>query len=340
MKKLEFLVLFNLTIGTLCAQPSIQWQYCYGGSEYDEATSVQVCLNSDLVFAGVSQSTDGNVSGALGFDDFWIIRTKNSGQIIWSKCYGGSNHEKPYSIQQTLDRGFIVAGFTKSSDGDVTGQHGASDAWILKIDSTGQIQWQKCLGGEGHDLAWDICQTKDGGYVFAGQSGEIGGDVTGNNGYFDCWVVKLDSEGALVWQRSIGGGSYDIGYCIQETEDSGFILCGESQSNDGDVSVNFGNSDYWVVKLNFEGKIEWEQSYGGSALDRANEIQQTPDGGFLVFGQSRSVNGQVSGNHGGFDAWLLKVDSIGNLLWQNPLGGTSEDFGRAFIQKEDGNIWA
>ena len=175
--------------------------------------------------------------------------SSSSPAIAWQKCFGGSKDDEAKSIQQTSDGGFIVAGKTWSNDGDVTGNHGREDFWAVKLSATGAIQWQKCLGGSGWDVATSIQQTSDGGFIVAGRTNSNDGDVTGNHGNDDFWVAKLSSTGAIQWQKSLGGSGEDKAYSIQQTSDGGFIVAGYTASNDGDVTGNHGYDDFWVVKL-------------------------------------------------------------------------------------------
>ena len=169
--------------------------------------------------------------------------------IEWQKSLGGSGGDEAYAIQQTSDGGYIVAGHSSSNDGDVTGNHGYDDYWVVKLDVSGNIQWQKSLGGSGADMAVSIGQTSDGGYIVAGLSLSNDGDVTANHGSSDFWVVKLDVSGNIQWQKSLGGSGSDWALSIKQTSDGACIVAGHIMSNDGDVSGNHGASDYWVVKL-------------------------------------------------------------------------------------------
>ncbi len=205
----------------------------------------------DLLWLGGTFSNDGDVSGNHGIVDSWIVKLNSSGDIIWQKCFGGTDDDVAFSIQQTSDGGFIVAGYTSSNDGDVSGNHGGGDYWVVKLDSSGTIQWQKCLGGTDNDEAKSIQQTSDGGYIVAGETWSNDGDVSGNHGNSDYWVVKLNSSGDIEWQKCLGGTVKDIAKTIQQTSDGGFIVAGYTNSNDGDVSGIHGDYyDFWVVKLN------------------------------------------------------------------------------------------
>jgi len=310
------------------AQPSIVWQKCLGGSNYDWAYSIQQTSDSGFIVAGWTKSNDGDVSRwHEGYDDdygeptsdYWVVKLNSAGNIEWQKSLGGSGSDEAHSIQQASDGGFIVAGYTDSNDGDVSGHHGhigSSDYWVVKLNSAGEIIWQKCLGGSRGDYANSIQQTSDGGFIMAGATESNDGDVNGwHVGYIrdfplpDYWVVKLDSSGNIEWQKCLGGSDWDGAYSIQQTTNGGFIVAGYSRSNDGDVSGNHGGYDWWVVKLNSSGDIVWQKCLGGGSEDWAYSVQQTSDGGFIVAGGTESNDGDVSGNHGGGDFWVVKLSS-------------------------------
>jgi len=340
MKNLVLGAVVLMFSATVQAQPSIQWQKTLGGSLNDEARSVEQTWDGGFIVAGFTVSDNGDVESNYGFFDLWVVKLDSLGTVLWKKNYGGSSFDEAFAIKQTADRGYIVTGYTESNDIDVSGNHGNKDVWLLKLDSIGEIQWQKCLGGSNWDEANDIQLTIDGGFVLVGRSGSTDGDVTGNHGSWDYWVVKLSSTGQIEWQKCYGGGNYDFGYTIFPTSDGGYIVGGEAQSTDGDIIGNPGGMAAWVIKLNFEGKIEWQKALGGSYTDRANEVIQTREGGYMVFGQTDSNDGDVSGNHGGTDLWAVKLSALGEIEWQKAMGGISQDYGQSIQQTNDGGYIA
>ncbi len=320
----------------LDASGGITWQKSLGGSGNDEATSIVQTDDGGYIVAGESNSNDGEVSGNHGGYDYWVVKLDASGGISWQKSLGGSSYDSANSIIQTSDGGYIVAGTSSSTDGEVSGNHGGNDYWIVKLDADGGISWQKSLGGSNHERAYSIVQTTDGGYVVAGESSSNDGEVSGNHGGYDYWVVKLDASGGISWQKSLGGSSYDSANSIIQTSDGGYIVAGQAYSNNGNVSGNQGNADYWVVKLDASGGISWQKSLGGTADDFAYSIFQTTDGGYIVAGYSNSNNRDVSGNHGNNDYWIVKLDVDGGISWQKSLGGTADDFAYSIFQTTDG----
>jgi len=343
MKQLLFFLLFLLNIYLQgYSQPLvINWQKCYGGSQYEYGTSVIKTSSGFFLLCG-TDSQDGDVPGTHGQTDYWLIKIDDSSyhDILWSKTYGGSLDDVNSQMKGTYDGGNILFGITGSNDGDVTGNHGLYDYWVVKVDSSGNIEWSKCLGGSSVEFADGIDIAKDSGYFCQGYTGSNDGDVTGNHGFYDYWVVKLDRSGNIRWKKTLGGSDNDLGLCVSSTVDRGAIVGGFTYSNDGDVQcMRHGNGDSWVVKLDSLGQIEWENCYGGSQNDNVNSIISTSDNGYIFTGITYSNDGDVSGNHGNGDFWVVKIDHLGNLIWQKCFGGSELD-GPYFIKQSiDGNYF-
>jgi hypothetical protein len=332
MKKILALLITLFSLNSFSQAPTIDWAKCLGGTLIDRASSIQQTTDGGFIICGASVSNDGDVSGNHGGSDIWVVKFNASGNLVWQKCLGGTLNEYPTSIQQTTDGGYIICGWTQSNDGDVSGFHGLGDVWIVKLNATGSLLWQKCLGGTMNESNSLIQQTTDGGYIICSESQSNDGDITGNHGgnlgVEDIWVVKLNSTGSLLWQKCLGGTWNESKTSIQQTTDGGFIICCLTYSNDGDISGFHGQSDIWVVKLNASGNLVWQKCLGGTLFDAvsdASSIQQTTDGGYIIFGYTGSNDGDVAGNHGGSDLWVVKLNASGNLVWQKCLGGTSGD---------------
>ncbi len=337
-KQVLSFLLGTLNFILLSQAPVIQWQKSFGGAFPDFANSIiQNPADSGFVFAGSSSSNNGNVPLTQGLDDFVIMKTSLNGTLLWEHAYGGTDYDAAYCINKTSDGGYIVCGEVGSSNGDVTVNYGDSDFWVLKLNSSGVLQWQKSYGGTSEDNASYVMQTSDGGYIVAGYATSTDFDVTGNHGLGDYWVVKISVTGSIQWEKTFGGSSLDYGYVILQTTDGGFVVCGTSQSNDGDVTGNHGLEDYWVVKLNNLGVIQWEHSYGGSGNDYAYDIKQTADGGYIVCGKSNSINGDINDNHGNHDYWVVKITSLGAIQWKKSYGGSQFEIASSVIQTTTGD---
>jgi hypothetical protein len=306
---------------------NIEWKKNYGGANNDAATSVQITPDGGYIVAGYSDSNNtGDVGASNGSSDYWLLKLDALGNIQWQHNYGGTANDTGNFVELTPDGGYIVTGYSSSNDGDVGGNNGMIDGWLLKLDAFGNIQWEHNYGGSQNDFINVVRATPDGGYIGAGMSWSNNGDVGGNNGMSDYWLLKLDALGNIQWEKNYGGSSEEEIYAIQVTPEGGYIVAGYSGSSDGDAGGNNGSADYWLLKLDALGNIEWEQNYGGSDYDHAYSVQVTPDSGYIAAGYSQSNNGDVGGNNGSADYWLLKLDALGNIQWEQNYGGSNDDF--------------
>jgi PKD repeat protein len=312
------------------------WQKCFGGSSSDEASSIIQTIDGGYLMAGNTASNDGDVTGNHGSYDFWVVKINSAGSLEWQKCLGGTKVDVGMSVNQTADGGYLISGYPYSNDGDVVGNHGYDDAWVVKLNGTGMIEWTNSLGGSWYDWAMSGIQTSEEGYLIGGGTGSFDGNVTGNHGSYDAWVIKLNRTGSLTWQKCLGGSSFDEAYSVIQTTDGGYFVGGDSNSTDGNVTGNHGSYDAWVVKLNNAGTIDWQKSLGGTGDEGAYSVIQTIDGGYLLGGYSNSKDGDVTGNHGSYDAWIVKLTNTGSLEWQKSLGGTGNDGISSLIQTADG----
>ncbi len=332
----------------------IQWQRSLGSSLREDIREILLTVDGGYLVAGstLAITSTQDVVGNHGGSDGWIVKLDNAGNIQWQKCLGGSLNEHIWAVESTIDGGFIAAGSATSVDGDVSGNHGAMDYWIVKLDLTGNIQWQKSLGGTKDDAARSVKQTEDGGYILAGYSYSSDGDVIRSKGKrngkdADYWVVKLDPAGIIQWQKGIGGTKDETAHSIVQTV-NGYVVAGFSNSNDGEVSGHHGNSgnkpngdptaDCWIVKLSNSGNIIWQRSLGGDGNDIALAVIAAPDGSCTVVGHSNSSNGDVTNNHGGIDYWVARFNSNGIIEWQKSLGGSLDDQGTCIQQTTDGGL--
>lgn len=317
--------MFFLSFSMVSAQPTIQWQKTYGGSYFDEIWSLDNASDGGTFAVGFTESNNGDISGFNGVIDFWVIRLNGLGELKWEVALGGSGIDWPREIKKTNDGGCIVVGYTQSEDGDVSFNHGNKDAWVVKLTSNGDIEWQKALGGSDWDEAWSVSQTSDGGYIIAGQSNSIDGDAQGNTPIFlDVWVVRLTDSGEILWQKNFGGSSEEYARSILPSVDGGYWVLGSTKSEDGDVTNQHGNVDVWLLKLNSNGDLEWQKTYGGCCADYGRSVYETNEEIFIC-GQAGSSDGDVTGFKGFGDMWVIKTTKTGEILWEKTLGGSNAD---------------
>jgi len=305
MKRIILITMLFL-IFTSFSSLNAQWARTYGGFSTEHAYSIQQTSDGGYIVAGETHSF------GAGDQDFWVLKLSSTGAIEWQRTYGGNSWDWPYSIQQTSDGGYIVAGITYSFGA------GNTDIWILKLFSTGAIEWQRTYGGSEDDWAHSIQQTSDGGYIVVGFTCSFGFV------WEEVWVLKLYSDGSIEWQRTYGGSYNDAAYFILQTSDGGYIVAGETQS------YGAGNTDIWILKLYSDGSIEWQRTYGGSYNDAARSIQQTSDGSYIVAGYTESFGPSI-------DIWILKLNSNGTTIeWQHSYGGSDYEQARSIRQTIDG----
>jgi hypothetical protein len=267
--------------------------------------------------------------------------------IVWQKTYGGSLNDVGNSICKTNDGGFIVAGETSSSDGDVSHNKGGEDVWLLKIDSLGNMEWEKNFGGSGTDYPNTIFQRSDNGYVFFATTDSRNGDVHGlhqdlaTHQYdYDGWLVRTDSIGNILWQKCLGGIGRDIGMDLYVTHDDYYLVTEEVWSNDGDITNLHGEADYWLAKLYSNRIFIWGKTYGGMEIDGPTRSIELSNGTFIIAGGSDYNFGGYHGNPGlGGDIGLLNVDTSGNVLWSKCFGGSGLDYPTSLVPGNNGTFY-
>lgn len=317
----------------------------YGGSGIDEAVSIVEANDGNYMVLGSTRSTDGDITGRSGNDsDFWLLKIAKNGDIIWSKTYGGSDDESAARITKTNDGGFLLSGFTTSNDGDVSENEGFQDYWIVKIDSSGNIMWEENFGFSGSDQAYKAFQTSDGGYFVTGYfdvsaSGGGGNDVGRGtlHGVGEFWGIKLKADGTKEWRRYFGGTNNDRSYDAVETADGGFLMTGTSESVDFDKTDPKGTYDYWAVRLTATGDLVWTKSFGGNEIDNSYASIKTQDGNYIMVGDSRSADQDVTSPRGNADAWMVKFDDNGSKIWQKSFGGSQFDTAHSIVQRANGD---
>jgi len=255
----------------------------YGGTETDIAYSLVETSDGGFAIVGFTYSF------GAGEADFWLVKTDLLGSMQWNQTYGGTGTEKAHSLIATSDGGYAIAGFTETFGA------GSGDFWLVKTDALGNMEWNKTYGGQAFDIAYSLVETSDGGYALTGFTESLGaGDA-------DFWLIKTDESGNMAWNKTYGGPAVDIAYSLVETSDGGFALAGRTES------FGNGSADFWLVKTDMFGNMEWTQTYGEDGDEGAQSLVESSDGGYAIAGYTNSFS------DGYYDFWLVKTDEFGNI---------------------------
>jgi hypothetical protein len=320
----------NIFVIKLDTRGNVQWKKLLGGSYWDSGNSITSTPDDGFVLTGRLQSNDGDFKGMnTGTGNIFVIKLDSHGDVQWKKVYGGSGNDEGYSITTTPDGGFILTGSLESNDGDFRGMKwNWSDIFVIKLDLRGDVQWKRVFGGSEIDESGSITATPDGGFVLTGMNRyaewlDATGKRTSYYGDFkgmtidrgDIFVIKLDSRGDVTWKKLFGGSANEMGVFITATTDSGFVLTGYTESNDGDFKgMAVENGGIFLIKIDSHGDVVWKNTFGGSHWDMGRSITTTPDGGFVLTGSTESDNSDFKGmNKGSRDIFVIKLDSNGNL---------------------------
>jgi len=283
-----------------------EWEKTFGGSGSEAANSVLQTTDGGYIIVGWTSSY------GVGGGDIYLVKTDASGNKEWDKTFGGSGGEEAWSVEQTTDGGYIIAGSTASYGA------GINDIYLVKTDASGNEEWEKTFGGSNNDYAYSVQQTTDGGYIIAGGTTSYGA------GSDDIYLVKTDASGNEEWEKTFGGSNFEYAAFVQQTTDGGYIIAAVTES------YGAGDRDIYLVKTDASGNKEWEKTFGGSACDESLSVQQTTDGGYIVAGWLNSYGAGL------YDAWVVKTDALGNMEWEKTLGGSGNDYANCAQQTTDG----
>jgi hypothetical protein len=286
------------------------WTKTFGGIDYENSSSVEQTADGGYIIAG------GKFNNPFtGYHNIYLIKTDSNGNSLWVKKFGGSSsHDSGYSVHQTTDGGYIIAGSTQTFGND------SIEAYLIKTDFNGDVLWLKTFGGINYDAAGSVQQTTDGGYIIAGTTASFGA------GYYDIYLIKTNVNGDTLWTKTFGGTNYDASASVQQTTDGGYIIAGYTES------FGAGYIDTYLIKTNANGDTLWTKTFGGANYESAFSVQQTTDDGYVIVGSTTSFGA------GSYDVYLIKTNDIGDTLWTKTYGGSGIEDGYSVQQTFDGGF--
>ena len=328
-----------------------QWNKTYGGIDRDSAGDVKQAADGGYIFIGRTSSYGATASVQSIYengdsDNVWLVKTDSEGNELWNRTFGGSDLDSGSSVQQSKDGGYILLGVTYSYGA------GNLDAWLIKTDFNGTELWNRTFGGPGYDWGNSLLITKDDGYI-------IGGVLDSRNSDYDVWLIKTDSKGTELWNRTFGGPQSDWGESVQQTNDDGYVIVGDTES----FGTNNASHNIWLIRTDSMGVELWNKTIPVCKITLPNipmsfeggagVVQQTTDGGYIILGTNNPCRmpiysdllNRTGSNVTGMrmirllrfrDAWLIKTDSNGNKLWDKTMGGSGNDYGTSIYQAGDG----
>ena len=286
----------------------------FGTAKDEFISDVAMTNDKGYILAGYSQHED-----FVANNELWVAKSDSSGNLLWHQSYGGSYREAAHAIKQTSDGGYLVAGNTGSEE--ILGYPGMNNfaAWVLKLDRSGEIEWEQALGRPFSSF-YDVAENMQGNYVLVGGTNKGGGGIN-----VDCWLLELDKQGEIILNKTYGGSKYDAWKTITILSDGGYLLGGDVQSRDGQAVGLVGRQDCWLVRTDDQGNIEWQKTFGGNEYEFISYAQPYPEGGYLVGGTTESVDGDVLGNAGARDMWVVWLEEEEGIKWQRTIGGEGNE---------------
>lgn len=286
----------------------------------------------DLLVAGGATSSDGLLPGNYGEQDAWIVKFSKNGDILWSRNYGSSLYDVCTGLLNAPNGGFYALFNSYGNDADFPEQRRVADLWVAKMSADGEILWKKPYGGTQREYGFSWVGLPDGQIVIAARAESIDMDLAGTDGTPALWLLKINGQGDIQWSRTYAGMIDQ--FHLSSTRDGGFIVCGKAFRESVYFS-NHGKDDAFIMRFDNDGKMLWANHYGGSAGDHFNRITPLKDGSFVCVGSSFSDDGDLDAHYGKGDAWILRTNGKGEVIWSRTIGGTNGDVGTSLLETGD-----
>lgn len=334
--KTKILNILLILSTTLFAQ-KIEWSKTYSRSNHATRPNLQLTHDNSFILGGTTLLNHYTESGDIAKNskqtEWWLVKINPVGKLIWQKTYGGTDYDEFVKVLPTHDGGYLLGGYTRSVDGDIhSGNKGKADCWLVKVDASGKIEWEKTYGGSKEERLTSLIAAHDGGFIFTATTLSTDGDVNvplcSGNGL---WVVKISEKGVIEWKNCYANTGLLSENAMITSVPKGYMLTSSSVkaselTPENTISMNY-NNDIRIYKLDKKGELLWVRMYGDeNNKERIVDFKPTKDGGFAFAGCSRFVNMNINDStNRNWDGWLVKLDSVGNIAWEKTFGGKGVD---------------
>jgi hypothetical protein len=316
--------LHDFFISKIDPQGNKIWNKNYGFSSHDHAHKIIQTRDGGYFVTGFAEyegidgagGTGNNGAGheighrnvKHGSGEYLGIKLDSEGNFNWYRYFGGTQNDRVNDVVEANDGGFVMVGYSESTNFDITDNKGGYDYWVIKIHENGDLHWKHNFGGSGIDQAFGISKTDNNSYLIVGKTNSTDKDVSKNLGGFDAWVIHLSDHGHLIWEKSFGGSEFDSATTIRKLANGNFGVVGNSR-NSFDGKLNKGQNDYWMFEIDNKpnSNLYWQKTFGGSKIDIATDFYQTATNEIVIVGESQSDDQDVPQNKGSNDLWILKL---------------------------------
>lgn len=299
------------------------WSKNYGFSGHDHAHKIIQTSDGGYFVVGFSEYSGIEGSGGTqnngegheighkgvlhGSGEFIGVKIDSQGEFMWYRYFGGTQNDRVNDVVEANDGGFLMVGFSESSDFDINDNKGSYDFWVVKLHSNGSLAWKHNYGGSGIDQAFGVVKTNNNSYLIVGRSNSDDKDISVSLGGFDAWVIHIDDHGHLIWNKSFGGSEFDSAEQIRMLSNGNFGIVGNTRSNLNNSLK--GENDFWFLEVDNKAnsKVYWQKTFGGSNIDIAKDFYQNNNNEIFIVGESQSSDYDVNINRGNNDLWMLKL---------------------------------
>ena len=332
-KVIILIILGILSTAVFGQERGLLWQETFGGSGEDQVNALVSDKNDNYYVVGTVQSEGDNVN-----NDVIVSKFDVNGTEIWSKSIQGEKDDRGVDIILTSDNKLLVLFSSNSRYGDFVLNNGYTDVFLAQLSLDGKIEWMNNYGGSFIDLPTSLYERSNGEVLISAHTRSYDGDVSNSLGQFDFWLLNVDKNGALIWEKSFGGSEEDFSSKVIELSTGEIVLLGESSSYDNDILLNYGDFDVVVMKLGATGKLIWSQNFGGEKDDLSADILEVENQSLLIVGNTFSTSIDIENNAGFSDAWAFQVSSFGDLEWSTTMGSTENEISRSLSMNENGEV--